>query len=201
MAKRISGAKALELAQEKIKRETARKAHKQENPAPYKPRPNADYETFYAKDLIDIGRNLHLRVNTKVLTVFGGAAKAGLLTIEPATGGTVVIDTGTKIPTFRVQWFKGNATPTVIAETAMHGRWLRFADKNPTTGLYYHELPFYAMKNTPPATNYTIEALVDAFESLFDTPAEKTALLGETGRIYLKQGYGSQWISLAKIAA
>jgi hypothetical protein len=78
-----------------------------------------------------VGRNLELRVNSKVLQVFGGAAKAGLLITKPTTGGNIVIDTGSRIPHFRVEWFKGNATPSVIPETVTHGRWLKFADKNP----------------------------------------------------------------------
>ena len=100
---------------------------------------------------------------------------------------------------FRVRWYFGNATPEVVAETATHGRWIRFADK--TAGKYTHTLPFGASAGDGTDPTPSVDSLIVRFDQLFNTVAERARLLGAKGVVLLEQGYGSKYITLAKVAA
>ncbi|MCE2702301.1 MAG: hypothetical protein LW859_33980, partial [Anabaena sp. 49633_E8] len=74
------------------------------------------------------------------------------------------IGKGNKRVIFRVRWYFGNATPEVVAETATHVRWIRFADK--TAGKYTHTLPFGASAGDGTDPTPSVDSLIVRFDQL-----------------------------------
>ncbi len=199
MARRKSAAELTELANKKKIQEAARKAAREASPAPYKARPEIDFEYGFYIDPLDNDAACRFRIPKDSLTLYGGLAKAGLVATLPAGKAQINIGKGNKRVVFRVRWYFGNATPEVVPETAAHGRWIRFADK--TAGKYTHTLPFGASAGDGVDPTPSVDSLIVRFDQLFNTTEEKSRLLGAKGVVLLEQGYGSKYITLAKVAA
>jgi len=202
MARRKSAAELAELAAKKRTQEAARKAAREANPKPYLARPETDFEYGFYIDPLNNEAALRFRIPKDSLTLYGGLAKAGLVATLPSGKAQINIGKGNKRVIFRVRWYFGNATPEVVAETATHGRWIRFADKTgPGGGKYTHTLPFGASAGDGTDPTPSVDSLIVRFDQLFNTVAERARLLGAKGVVLLEQGYGSKYITLAKVAA
>jgi len=199
MPRRKSAAELAELAAKKRTQEVARKAAREANPKPYVGRPETDFEYGFYVDPLNNEAALRFRIPKDSLTLFGGLAKAGLLAASPPGKAQINIGKGNKRVTFRVRWYFGNATPIIVPETASHGRWIRFADK--TAGKYTHTLPFGASAGDGIDDTPSVDSLIVRFNQLFNTVPERAKLLGAKGVVLLEQGYGSKYITLAKVAA
>jgi len=199
MARPKSAAELTELAAKKRAREAARKAAREANPKPYQARPETDFVYGFYVDPLDNQAACRFRIPKNSLTLYGGLTKAGLVATLPAGKAEVRIEKGNKRVVFRTRWFYGNATPEVIAETATHGRWIRFADK--TAGKYTHTLPFGASSGDETDTTPSVDSLIVRFNQLFDTVEERARLLGQKGVATLEQGYGSKYITIARVSA
>jgi len=199
MARRKSAAELAELAAKKRTQEAARKAAREANPKPYLARPETDFEYGFYIDPLNNEAALRFRIPKDSLTLYGGLAKAGLVATLPSGKAQINIGKGNKRVIFRVRWYFGNATPEVVAETAAHGRWIRFADK--TAGKYTHTLPFGASAGDGIDDTPSVDSLIVRFNQLFNTVPERAKLLGAKGVVLLQQGYGSKYITLAKVAA
>lgn len=202
MARRKSAAELAELAAKKRTQEAARKAAREANPKPYLARPETDFEYGFYIDPLNNEAALRFRIPKDSLTLYGGLAKAGLVATLPSGKAQINIGKGNKRVIFRVRWYSGNATPIVVPETASHGRWIRFADKTgPGDGKYTHTLPFGASAGDGTDPTPSVDSLIVRFDQLFNTVAERARLLGAKGVVLLEQGYGSKYITLAKVAA
>ena len=199
MARRKSAAELTELATKKRTQEAARKAAREASPKPYVARPDTDFEYGFYIDPLNNEAACRFRIPKDSLTLYGGLAKAGLVAALPSGKAQINIGKGNKRVIFRVRWYFGNATPEVVPETAAHGRWIRFADK--TGGKYTHTLPFGASAGEGVDPTPSVDSLIVRFDSLFNTAAEKERLLGQRGLVLLEQGYGSKYITLARISA
>jgi len=199
MARRKSAAELAELAAKKRTQEAARKAAREANPKPYLARPETDFEYGFYIDPLNNEAALRFRIPKDSLTLYGGLAKAGLVATLPSGKAQINIGKGNKRVIFRVRWYFGNATPIVVPETASHGRWIRFADK--TAGKYTHTLPFGASAGDGTDPTPSVDSLIVRFDQLFNTVPERARLLGAKGVALLEQGYGSKYITLAKVAA
>ena len=199
MPRRKSAAELAELAAKKRTQEVARKAAREANPKPYVGRPETDFEYGFYVDPLNNEAALRFRIPKDSLTLYGGLAKAGLVATLPSGKAQINIGKGNKRVIFRVRWYFGNATPEVVAETAAHGRWIRFADK--TAGKYTHTLPFGASAGDGIDDTPSVDSLIVRFNQLFNTVPERAKLLGAKGVVLLEQGYGSKYITLAKVAA
>ena len=199
MARRRSAAELTELAAKKKIQEAARKAAREANPKPYVARPEIDFEYGFYIDPLNNEAALRFRIPKDSLTLYGGLAKAGLVATLPTGKAQINIGKGNKRVTFRIRWYFGNATPEVVPETASHRRWIRFADK--TAGKYTHTLPFGASAGDGTDPTPSVDSLIVRFDQLFNTVSERAKLLGAKGVAVLEQGYGSKYITLAKVAA
>jgi hypothetical protein len=199
MARRKSSAELTELANKKKTQEAARKAQREAAPKPYKARPETDFEYGFYIDPLDNAAACRFRIPKDSLLLYGTLARIGLVATLPTGKAQVNIGKGNKRVIFRVRWYFGNATPEVVAETAAHGRWVRFADK--TAGKYTHTLPFGASAGDGKDDTPTVDSLINRFNQLFNTADEKSRLLGARGVVVLEQGYGKKYITLAKVAA
>jgi hypothetical protein len=199
MARRKSAAELAELAAKKRIQEAARKAAREASPKPYVARPETDFQYGFYIDPLNNEAALRFRIPKDSLTLYGGLAKAGLVATLPAGKAQINIGKGNTRVTFRVRWYFGNAIPEVVPETAAHGRWIRFADK--TAGKYTHTLPFGASAGDGTDPTPSVDSLIVRFDQLFNTETEKARLLGAKGVVLLEQGYGSKYITLAKVAA
>lgn len=199
MARRKSAAELAELAAKKRTQEAARKAAREANPKPYVGRPETSFEYGFYVDPLNNEAALRFRIPKDSLILYGGLARAGLVATLPAGKAQINIGKGNKQVTFRVRWYFGNAVPEVVPETAAHGRWIRFADKK--DGKYTHTLPFGASAGDGIDLTPSVDSLIVRFDQLFNTVAERARLLGAKGVARLEQGYGSKYITLAKVAA
>jgi hypothetical protein len=199
MARRKSAAELTELAAKKRIQEAARKAARETSPKPYVPRPETNFEYGFYVDPLNNEAALRFRIPKDSLTLYGGLAKAGLLATLPPGKAQINIGKGNTRVTFRTRWYFGSATPAIVPETASHGRWIRFADK--TAGKYTHTLPFGASAGDGTDPTPSVDSLIVRFDQLFNTEAEKRRLLGAKGVVVLEQGYGSKYITLARVAA
>jgi hypothetical protein len=199
MGRRKSAAELTELATKKRAQEAARKAAREASPKPYVARPDTDFEYAFYVDPLDNDAACRFRVPKDSLTLYGGITKAGLVATLPAGKAQVNIGKGNKRVIFRVRWFFGNATPEVVPETSAHGRWIRFADR--TAGKYTHTLPFGASAGDGVDPTPSVDSLIVRFDQLFNTVEERGRLLGARGVVLLEQGYGSKYITIAKVSA
>jgi hypothetical protein len=167
MARRKSAAELAELAAKKRTQEAARKAAREANPKPYLARPETDFEYGFYIDPLNNEAALRFRIPKDSLTLYGGLAKAGLVATLPSGKAQINIGKGNKRVIFRVRWYFGNATPEVVAETATHGRWIRFADKTgPGGGKYTHTLPFGASAGDGTDPTPSVDSLIVRFDQL-----------------------------------
>ncbi|TAF07773.1 MAG: hypothetical protein EAZ77_08670 [Nostocales cyanobacterium] len=199
MGRRKSAAELTELAAKKKSQEAARKAAREASPKPYKARPETDFSYGFYVDPLDNDAACRFRIPKDSLDLYGGLAKIGLVATLPTGKAQINIGKGNKRVIFRVRWFFGNATPEVVPETAAHGRWIRFADK--TAGKYTHVLPFGASAAPDMDATPSVDTLILRFTNLFNTPTEISRLLGAKGVVVLEQGYGSKYITMAKVSA
>lgn len=195
MSRRISPAELEERARKARARETARAAARASKTQTYKPRLDTDYQYLYYIDPLDNERAIRFRVPIKSLTLWGGAAKAGLTATAPTGKGVVEITKGSKIVIFRTQWYYGDSTPVIVPESATHGRYIKFGTEK--EGKITHTIPFGDLTDTTP----NVDQLIAKWKTDVDTPAEIARLLGPKGRAELQQGYGSKFITLARVEA
>jgi hypothetical protein len=164
MPRRRSAAELAELAAKKRIQEAARKAARETTPKPYVPRPETSFEYGFYVDPLNNEAALRFRIPKDSLTLYGGLAKAGLVATLPSGKAQINSGKGNKRVIFRVRWYFGNATPEVVAETATHGRWIRFADK--TAGKYTHTLPFGASAGDGTDPTPSVDSLIVRFDQL-----------------------------------
>lgn len=193
MARRKSAIELEELARIKRAQAAARLADRSANPKPYAPKPDTDYTQVYYRDPLDNERFLKMKVPNGTLTLWGGAAAAGLVTVPPANSAVVEITKGSKIPIVKVKWYFGDDTAVVVAANAMHGRWIKFYDVK--GGQAHHQIPFVEPGATP-----NIDTTIAAFYAKLNTAGETDRVIGTRGRAELVIGYGTQYVPLARVS-
>ena len=199
MAKRKTAAELEELAKIARAREAARKAARDADPAPYRPKVAADYNKVYYRDPLEIGRFLEIEVRVQSLTEWGGIAAAGLLDNPPEGAVVVPIIRGSKIPIIKVNWYYGDASVIVVPGNAAHGRWIKRYDER--NGSSHKSIPFSIASGTFNAATVNINAIITAFNAKLDTVAKKDDIIGKNGRAELVLGYGTQYTKLASVKA
>jgi hypothetical protein len=193
MARRKSAVELEELARIKRAQAAARLAERSANPKAYTPKPDTDYTQLYYRDPLDITRVLKVKVANGTLTLWGGAAAAGLTTAPPANTATVEITKGSKIPIVKVRWYFGDDTAVVMAATAARGRWVKFYDVK--DGQAHHQIPFVESGATP-----DLASTITAFYDKLNTEGETAKIIGTRGRAELVIGYGNQYTTLARVS-
>jgi hypothetical protein len=194
MARRKSAIELEELARIKRTQAAARLAARSATPKPYKPKADIDYTTVFYRDPLNNARFLSLKIANGTLTLWGGAAAAGLLTTAPANSAIVEILRGSKIAVVKVKWYFGDETPIVVPANAEHGRWIKFYDTK--NGQSHHQIPFTVTGTTP-----DLSEIITAFNAKLNTAGEKDRIIGAKGRADLVIGYGNQYSTLARVIA
>jgi hypothetical protein len=171
------------LAKKAKAREDAKLAARKASPKPYTPKSPQDYQTYYYRDPIDLGRVIEIpQVNVRAINLLGGEDDAGLLVNAPSgTTNLITLYKGSKIKIIKLHWYFGDATATAVT-TDWGTRYIKKYDAQ--GGQSHFSVPFTIASGT-----FNLETIMNKFRTYFvGEDATKKALIGELGRAELRLG-------------